>query len=78
MIYDYRPILSVHGPVCAAGSSLSLDHGVWESTKYYYSLVPGRADSIEAQTDEDAVVPEGNYEKATNMFLPRKPRAPTR
>jgi hypothetical protein len=33
-----------------------------ESTKYYYSLVPGLADIIEAQTDEGAVIPEVDYE----------------
>jgi integrase len=42
--------------------SKSMGHSVLESTKYYYSLVPGLADIIEAQTDEDAVIPEVNYE----------------
>jgi integrase len=42
--------------------SKSMGHSVLESTKYYYSLVPGLADVLEAQTDEDAVIPEVDYE----------------
>ena len=42
--------------------SKSMGHSVLESTKYYYSLVPGLADIIEAQTDEDATIPEVDYE----------------
>ena len=42
--------------------SKSMGHSVIESTKYYYSLVPGLADIIEAQTDESAVIPEVDYE----------------
>ena len=42
--------------------SKSMGHSVLESTKYYYSLVPGLADIIEAQTDEGAVIPEVDYE----------------
>jgi len=42
--------------------SKSMGHSVLESTKYYYSLVPGLADIIEAQTDEGAVIPEVVYE----------------
>ena len=42
--------------------SKSMGHSVLESTKYYYSLVPGLADIIEAQTDEGAVIPEVEYE----------------
>ena len=38
--------------------SKSMGHSVLESTKYYYSLVPGLADIIEAQTDESEVIPE--------------------
>ena len=42
--------------------SKSMGHSVLESTKYYYSLVPGLVDIIEAQTDEDAIIPEVDYE----------------
>lgn len=42
--------------------SKSMGHSVLESTKYYYSLVPGLADIIETQTDEGAVIPEVDYE----------------
>lgn len=42
--------------------SKSMGHSVLESTKYYYSLVPGLADIMEAQTDEGAVIPEVDYE----------------
>jgi hypothetical protein len=42
--------------------SKSMGHSVLEDTKYYYSLVPGLADVLEAQTDEDAVIPEVDYE----------------
>lgn len=42
--------------------SKSMGHSVLESTKYYYSLVPGLADIIEAQTDEGDVIPEMDYE----------------
>jgi integrase len=42
--------------------SKSMGHSVIESTKYYYSLVPGLADIIESQTDESAVIPEVDYE----------------
>jgi len=41
--------------------SKSMGHSVLESTKYYYSLVPGLADIMEAQTDEGAVIPEVDY-----------------
>ena len=41
--------------------SKSMGHSVIESTKYYYSLVPRLADILEAQTDEDAVIPEVVY-----------------
>jgi integrase len=37
--------------------SKSMGHSVLESTKYYYSLVPGLADILEAQTD-DSIIPE--------------------
>jgi len=42
--------------------SKSMGHSVLESTKYYYSLVPGLADIIQAQTDEDEIIPEVDYE----------------
>lgn len=42
--------------------SKTMGHSVIESTKYYYSLVPGLADIIEEQTDESAVIPEVDYE----------------
>jgi len=42
--------------------SKSMGHSVLESTKYYYSLVPGLADIIEAQTDEGDIIPEVDYE----------------
>ena len=42
--------------------SKSMGHSVLESTKYYYSLVPGLADIIKAQTNEGAVIPEVDYE----------------
>jgi integrase len=42
--------------------SKSMGHRVLESTKYYYSLVPGLADIIESQTNEGAVIPEVDYE----------------
>ena len=42
--------------------SKSMGHTVIESTKYYYSLVPGLADIIKAQTDENEVIPEVDYE----------------
>jgi integrase len=37
--------------------SKSMGHSVLESTRYYYSLVPGLADILEAQTDDD-IIPE--------------------
>jgi len=42
--------------------SKSMGHSSVESTKYYYSLVPRLAEIIEAQTDEDAIIPEVDYE----------------
>ena len=42
--------------------SKSMGHSVLESTKYYYSLVPGLADILKAQTDESTVIPEVGYE----------------
>jgi len=42
--------------------SKSMGHSVVESTKYYYSLVPGLAEILAAQTDEGAVIPEVDYE----------------
>jgi len=45
--------------------SKSMGHRDVESTKYYYSLVPGFADILEEQTntDFDDIVPEVDYEK---------------
>lgn len=42
--------------------SKSMGHSVIESTKYYYSLVPGLADVIESMTDETEVIPGVDYE----------------
>ena len=42
--------------------SKSMGHSLLESTKYYYSLVPGLANIIEAQTDEGEIIPEVDYE----------------
>ena len=42
--------------------SKSMGHSVIESTKYYYSLVPGLAEIIEAITDEGEIIPEVDYE----------------
>jgi integrase len=42
--------------------SKSMGHRILESTKYYYSLVPGLADILTAKTDENAILPEVNYE----------------
>jgi len=36
-----------------------MGHSVLESTKYYYSLVPGLADILRTQTDND-MIPEVN------------------
>ena len=38
--------------------SKSMGHSSLESTKSYYSLTPGLADIIEAQTDDDFIIPE--------------------
>jgi integrase len=45
--------------------SKSMGHYDVESTKYYYSLVPGFADILEEQTNADFedIVPEVDYEK---------------
>jgi len=42
--------------------SKSMGHSHLESTKYYYSLVPGLANIIEAQTNEGEIIPEVDYE----------------
>jgi integrase len=42
--------------------SKSMGHSVIESTKYYYSLVPGLAEIIDSMTDEAEVIPEVDYE----------------
>lgn len=38
--------------------SKSMGHSSVESTKYYYSLVPGMADILQAHSDSDIVIPE--------------------
>lgn len=45
--------------------SKSMGHKTLESTKYYYSLVPGMADILEQQTgmDFESIVPEVDYEE---------------
>lgn len=45
--------------------SKSMGHCTMESTKYYYSLVPGIADILEKKTGRnfDSIVPEVDYEK---------------
>jgi len=42
--------------------SKSMGHSVLESTKYYYSLVPGMADVLKAHSDDDIVIPEVDYD----------------
>jgi len=42
--------------------SKSMGHSVIESTKYYYSLVPGMADILDAHSDSDIVIPEVDYD----------------
>lgn len=46
--------------------SKSMGHSTLESTKYYYSLVPGMANILEKKTGRDfeSIVPEVNYEKS--------------
>lgn len=46
--------------------SKSMGHSTLESTKYYYSLVPGMADILEEKTgqDFDNIVPEVDYEES--------------
>lgn len=46
--------------------SKSMGHSTLESTKYYYSLVPGIADILEEKTrmDFETIVPEVDYEKS--------------
>ena len=46
--------------------SKSMGHSVLESTKYYYSLVPGMADILEEKTgmDFESIIPEVDYEKS--------------
>ena len=45
--------------------SKSMGHSELDSTRYYYSLVPGMAEIIEEKTgaDFDIIVPEVNYEE---------------
>ena len=45
--------------------SKSMGHRTLESTRYYYSLVPGMADILEEKTgmDFDDIVPEVDYEE---------------
>jgi len=46
--------------------SKSMGHSTLESTKYYYSLVPGMADILEEKTgmDFETIVPEVDYEES--------------
>jgi len=46
--------------------SKSMGHSTLESTKYYYSLVPGMADILEEKTgmDFEWIVPEADYEES--------------
>lgn len=46
--------------------SKSMGHSTLESTKYYYSLVPGMADLLKEKTgiDFESIVPEVNYEES--------------
>ena len=46
--------------------SKSMGHSTLESTKYYYSLVPGMADILEEKTgrDFDRILPEVDHEKS--------------
>jgi integrase len=46
--------------------SKSMGHRTLESTKYYYSLVPGMADILEEKTGTDFewIVPEVDYEES--------------
>jgi integrase len=46
--------------------SKSMGHYDIESTKYYYSLVPGLADILEEMTNEgfEDIVPEVDYEES--------------
>jgi len=46
--------------------SKSMGHSTLESTKYYYSLVPGMADILEKQTgmDFESILPEVDYEES--------------
>lgn len=46
--------------------SKSMGHSTLESTKYYYSLVPGMADILEEKTgmDFESIVPEVDYEES--------------
>jgi len=41
--------------------SKSMGHSRMESTKYYYSLVPGFADILQARSDDDIIIPEVEY-----------------
>jgi len=46
--------------------SKSMGHSTLESTKYYYSLVPGMADILEEKTgvDFESIIPEVDYEES--------------
>ena len=39
-----------------------MGHGSVEVTKYYYSLVPGLADILQAHSEDDVVIPEVDYD----------------
>jgi len=44
--------------------SKSMGHSSLESTKGYYALTPGLADIIEAQADDDLIIPEVLYDES--------------
>jgi integrase len=41
--------------------SKSMGHSKFDSTKYYYNLVPGFADILRADSDSDIIIPEVTY-----------------
>lgn len=41
--------------------SKSMGHSKFDSTKYYYNLVPGFADILQAHSDGDIIIPEVEY-----------------
>lgn len=76
MLYDFRhnyAIRNINKWICTGFEfddkllylSKSMGHRDIESTKYYYSLVPGLADILEDKTNADFedIVPEVHYEE---------------